>query len=828
MHLTPKQKNPGFQVTPIAAAVTAAVCLTFATTLPVNQAYAASEDSAAQGNVFDVSIAPGPLSQTLGQFAAQTGAALSFDATAAIFSQQSSGISGTYSVAQGFNKLLKGTGITLIRTGNNSFILQMPEQNKAMQLDKVKVTGTPSRFGDAPAEPGGFKAEYQTTATKMAMPLKETPQAVSVITPDLLEARQVKDLSTAVETSASVSNSANGDGTQTGPGMFGGLGKYPQKFVLRGQPVIVRSDGFKVGSNNIDLAAYERIEVVKGPSGFYGQGSLGGFINMVRKKPQHDFAASVSIETGSFDTYRTEADVTGSLNEEQNLRGRLNLVYEDADSFVEKLESKRIVFAPSLETIISDKTRLLAQFLYQKERFDSNPGVPLQTLDNESKVFDILSDPTKLYGVRGDKSETEVIDLLLRVDHEVSDKWLLSLLLQKNKSSKDIIQPNYLSAYGGYFYIYGNKDSWERDYWASELRIQGEYDAFGETHTLLLGAEHNEQFNPRDWGFASAYEYSTYADFTPDFSRYRSFSPDEIPIVTARDIKTRNRSIYAQTVLSLSDKTKLLIGGRFDDVYETVNRRDNRPSNNTPTDESAFTGKVGLSHAINSNITTYGVFAESFEPSWGESEDGLLPPITGTGYELGFKTEWLENKLGANLSFYRQDLTNSPITDPDNTDFQIAAGEHRTEGMELEISGSPYPGWRLAAAYTWMDNEFIEADDPYYGLSIDGSVDQQLGLYAQYEFQQGPLRGLGIGATYLHVGERHFVNTDIADYAQVDLEGYDRLDLNFSYKGVPDWDINLLVRNVTDETYIESAASRWAGNFFGSPRAMLLTAKYNF
>lgn len=781
---------------------------------------------AQEQSLYSLNIPAGTLAESLNALARQSKLNLSADAML-LKGHSAPAVSGRFSVEQALETILADLPLQATPTKNGGYSITALT---VTALDTVQVKGRASRFGDAPVEAGGFKAEYQTTATKMAMPLKETPQAISVVTRDLLDARQAKDLSTAVETSASVSNSADGGGTRVGPGMFGGQGKYDQKFVLRGQPTPVRSDGFNVGNSNVDLSVYERVEVVKGPAGFYGQGGLGGFINMVRKKPQEEFEASITAQVGSFDTYRTELDVTGSLNEEQTIRGRLNFAYENADSFVDKLESERFVFAPSLEAIINDKTRVLAQFLYQKDRFDANPGVPLNLEGDQIKLFPLLSDPTRLYGNTGEKSDTAIAELLLRVDHELSDQWLLSLLMQKNRSTRDITNPSYAYVSGDYLYTSGGKDIWERDFWAGELRLQGEYEAFGETHQLLAGIDRNDQLRYRDWGnLYVASDYAFVDTYTGDFSEFTVFSQDDIPTIIARDVTLDNRAFYAQTVLSLSTNTRLLIGGRYDEVRQATVPTNGANYGNR-INETAFTGKIGVSHTVNDNVTAYGIAAESFEPSWGESPEGPLPPITGKGYEIGIKTEWLDQKLGVNVSAYHQELTNRPLTDPDNNNFQIASGEHLTKGLELEVSGSPYPGWTLAMAYTLMDNEFTEDDDPNKGLSINGSVDQQLGLFATYEFREGALKGLGVGASYLNTGDRQFVDTSDADnYKQIFLDGYDRLDLTLTYTAIPNWDLNLLVRNVTDELYVESASSFLGeGNYFGSPRAVLLTAEYNF
>src|SRR3546814_10525214 len=82
------------------------------------------------------------------------------------------------------------------------------------------------------------------------------------------------------------------------------------------------------------LSNVERVEVLKGPASvLFGQGDPGGLINIVTKKPQRDFGAGGSLEAGSFDYRRGEADVTGPLNADGSLTARLIGAYQETDTF---------------------------------------------------------------------------------------------------------------------------------------------------------------------------------------------------------------------------------------------------------------------------------------------------------------------------------------------------------------------------------------------------------------------------------------------------------------------------------------------------------------
>jgi iron complex outermembrane receptor protein len=789
----------------------------------------------AADSLYNFTLPAGSLSQSLIKLSDRTNTKL-LVSSKLISGKKAPALNGNYNLEQALNILLSTTDLEFTLSKENTLITITSKSDNTVATLALTTISSKSRFGDTPAETGGFKAEYQTTATKMAMPLKETPQAISAITRDALNARQVKNLATAVEITPSIS--AAGFNVWGGvPDMFGGYGHTSSVFAIRGQQADIRVDGFKISNyyssdDDMDVAAFERVEVVRGPAGFYGTGSIGGFINKVRKKPQADPQASLSLQVGSYNTYRAEGGVTGAINEDESLRARVDFAYEDADAFVDDITSERVFIAPSLEAIISDKTRVLMQLVYQKTEYDANPGVQVGSLNNNNiEVWEQFSSQTALYGATGEKSSNEVQTAAITVNHELSDRWLASLYLQSHKQKDHFVNGNYTSVYNyGYGYYAYNvhlKDFTEAENWAGELRLQGSFDAFGREHQALIGLEANKRNSTRAWG--NNYDFDTRVhleDYNANFANFLVVPADEILTEYENDNTAHNHAIYGQVLLSVADKTKLLLATRYD-----VAKTDNIASwfESEKTKDSAWTSRIGVIQTFNDNMNAYVTFGQSFTPTGSVGRDGPLDPETGQGYELGLKTEWFNNQLGANLAVYQQELDNRPISDPTNTrdeSYSISSGKHLTKGVELDINGSFYPGWTIGGAASWMDNEFTEKDDPYEGLSFRGTFDKQFSLYSSYEIQQGAFQGLGVGATWVYLGDRYYYDTRPTPYEQTYLSGYNRLDLNFSYNAIANWDLNLLVRNVTDETYLTGAFGLNANR--GAPRSLLLKATYHF
>lgn len=771
----------------------------------------------------DYDLPAGALATTLNRIAVDAGLALSVE-PALVQGKRAPAVRGRFDAATALREALRGSGLQLLRTPAGSYTLEALPDGAAM-LQKVRVEAAPSLL-DAPVERGGIKADYQSSATKMPMSLKETPQSVSVITRKSIDARQAVDVLSALELAAGVSA-----GVSSGGGPFAGPSpRVAEQFSLRGQRLNgdrdVRIDGFAAGAqrNEFDLAAFERVEVVKGPSSMmYGQGSVGGFINLIQKKPQKDFAGSISGSVGSYDTYRGEVDVTGALDAGGNVSGRIAAAYDDRGSFIDDVESRRTVVAPSLSVDLGERTRLLLTGMLQDTDSLPSLGIPLRLEGDRLKVPDIKR--SFYFGVQAAKeSETTESMATLKLDRELDDDWLATLLLQRSSNDRH----GYADSYG--YGIYGDGDTYlyaastihETDVWAGELRVNGRFQAFGREHQLMAGVETNEREQDAFGGYAYVGTANIYRNDFADAGTVRS---DQLPITYDFTDTSRNRAAYLQFQLALTERIKLLTGARYDRAEQVS--RNHIDGGGDSAKESEITYRIGLTGEITSQLNGYVSYGQSFNPVLDRSASGnILDPERGEGYELGLKGEWFDGALAASLALFRQELDNRPIPDPDNAPgqfFSISGGLQRTDGVEIELTGSPLTGLTISAALTLLDAEYIDRRDPNYGLTPQETTDRQSALYVNYEIQNGPLRRLALGGTWVYVDDRW----SISGGDNVTVAGYDRVDLQAQYPLTSNLDVSMQVRNVADSRYIERNNGPYGyGHYFGSPRACLLRVEY--
>lgn len=170
---------------------------------------------------------------------------------------------------------------------------------------------------DAPS----YTASTTATGSKIAVPILENPQSVSVVTRQSLEDRQVLRLS---ETAQAVA------GVVPAPG-YGGL--PTADFTIRGfRPAFSGGNNLRNGYRDFnfltprDLQGIERVEFLKGPASLlYGLSEVGGITNTISKRPLPASSGEVGLQVGGFGLLRPTVDVTGPVGASGNLFYRANV-----------------------------------------------------------------------------------------------------------------------------------------------------------------------------------------------------------------------------------------------------------------------------------------------------------------------------------------------------------------------------------------------------------------------------------------------------------------------------------------------------------------------
>ncbi len=266
----------------------------------------------------------------------------------------------------------------------------------------------------------GYVATQATTGTKTGTPLLETPQSISVITHDQINALQPASISQALRYTTGVSSEK-----------YGAFGSQLDLSKIRGVDADYYMDGLRVISNvstwttQIDPYMVERVEILRGPSAaLYGQGTGGGIINQISKRPLDYAAHEVSVQLGSFGRKQISFDTTGPLNDSGTLLYRLTGVGLAAQGQVEDVRHKRVFIAPSLTWRPDQNTQWTISATHTNEPevpdYNSLPAIVLGLDNSTFPQVDRRKNYTDMNFQNSYRKQDTVSSLF---EHKFNDNW---------------------------------------------------------------------------------------------------------------------------------------------------------------------------------------------------------------------------------------------------------------------------------------------------------------------------------------------------------------------------------------------------------------------
>ena len=629
----------------------------------------------------------------------------------------------------------------------------------------------------------GYRVERTTTATRTDTAIRDIPASIQVIPQEVI---QDQGATTIREVLRNVSGVTFADSS----------GGRAENFTIRGFTAIgnVVENGFRedffITRTERELAHIERIEVLKGPSSvLFGQTDPSGIINFVTEQPLLEPYYEVSATLGTFDFYRPTIDLSGPLTADRRLAYRLNLAYEDAGSFRDFVDTERFFVAPTLAYQFSDNTRLSVEVSHLDDARPIDRGLPV--LSN-NEIADI---PISRFLGGSEDTQFAETRALLSLNHRFSPNLSLRSAFRYTDSQEEgsQIQISSSSPNDRIFPLNEFFSDQNFETYTLQNELTAEFDTGPVEHIVLLGLELSRRTRSTDFFNRSA---GTIDIFNPT----DEFTFGEFPGFSSADDRLSTLGVYLQDQISLLDNLILVLGGRFD-ISRQDRVRNAIPS--TDTDADAFSPRVGLVYQPTPNISLYGNFSRSFTPVGGLSvNNDPFDPQRGTGYEVGIKTDFLDNRFSSTLAFYNTNLSNILTSDPDNPGFSIQVGEQRSRGIELDVAGEILPGWNLIATYAHTDAEISEDNRFDEGNRLADVPLNSASLWTTYDIQRGLLEGLGFGAGVFFVGDRQ---GDLANSFEV--PSYVRTDAAVYYER-NNFRAGLNFLNVFDIRYFEGAQNR--------------------
>lgn len=778
-------------------------------------------------------IAAKPVRQAMNDIVQATGIDVVFP-EAAVASRAGKPVRGTLTTEQAISILLKDTGLAFRFTNTNTVSVWDPAsqasgtpQDGSTMLQTITVTGQ----GPITEGTGRYTTGAMATATGLTLSPRETPQSVSVMTSQRIADQGSTTIQDAMKKTTGINVIR-----ESGVYRFQSRGFYMDQiredgvnFYGLGSPGNV----FRNATSLSDLAIYDRVEVLRGPSGLMqGTGEPGGTLNLVRKRPTEELQIESTTTVGSWDKYRQVIDTSGSLNNAKTVRGRVVVVGEDANSFKDYTESRQGTVYGVVEADIGENTLLTFGGLYQNQKETPDYyGIPMATGGKSLGL-----DRSTYLGADWNRLERNKTNFFAEASHDLSDDWKLDLKgnytsFDSHTAASGLTNSAGVGAAGTA--VVNNMIRYDNDstQLGLEARISGNYELAGREHQLYSTLNYSRSdFESRYRRVLNNTRYNVYTFsgtdlIEPDWNNgvYDDVNFDYRYAETAASIGTR---------ISVTDELHAILGGRFTHYsYDSVADYTTflgRPDDDLITEkaqENKFIPYLGVTYDIDPDVTLYASYTNIFRPQSAlDVNRKFLEPVEGENLEAGIKTELADGRIQASLALFQLTQKNRAIYDA-----ALAAnypeGEVRSRGFEVELSGEITYGWNLFTGYTFNRSKYLhtETSTARAGLSNSPHTPRHmLRMHTTYN--------LPFDDEKWTIGGGMRVQSANESLSGIKQAGYAVWDASVKYDFNDTSSLQLSVNNVFDKEYYETNRVRTLGlnNFYGDPRNFLLTLNKKF
>ncbi|MEC4049181.1 TonB-dependent siderophore receptor [Flavobacterium sp. SUN046] len=675
------------------------------------------------------------------------------------------------------------------------------------------------------------KTKNQPTVVRSGIKPMDLPQSIQVITGAVIEQQQSVRLSDVVK---------NANGVYVGSARGGAQ----ESFWSRGYDMTANNmfkNGFRFNGGSIpEVASLDKVEILKGSSALlYGNVAPGGILNMVTKSPLFKKGGEIGMQAGSYDFYKPSLDIYGPLN--QSIAYRFVGTYENSESFRNVVKKERYYVNPSFLFKLSEKSEIILQGDYLND--DWTPDFGTGSIGRE-----VANIPRNTYlGAKWSNGNTKQATVSALVNHQLNSKWKFNF----NSSYQNYIRTSegterILPTTNGDWNRPLGKNKAVEEIFSQQVSLQGNFNTGKIKHQLFTGIDIENSFadaytfvfNPANYDLINIYNLDLY--------------PQSLDIQQATNTKivkteTNRYGIYAQDLISLTDKFKVLAGVRYSlqetkpITYDLVA---NTVVDETIRNDRAFSPKAGLIYQPTKNTTLFTSYSNSFTPNTGITifNEALKPSLIDQ-YEIGVKNDFWKGILSTNVTVYQ--IVNSNLaqtaefnangTINTNTNVKSLSGETTSKGIEFDITARPLPSLNIMAGYSYNNMEYSKTTGAT-GSFIEGdrlvrTPQNTANLSAFYTVSAGKLKGLSLGTMANYIGDRFGgYNNTINQAASlgdrtIPLSGYTTIDFSMGYT----WNkFSLLCKlsNITNELNY-TVHENYSVNPI-APRQILTSLKYKF
>ncbi|NOZ42467.1 MAG: TonB-dependent receptor, partial [Alphaproteobacteria bacterium] len=641
-----------------------------------------------------------------------------------------------------------------------------------------------------------------------------------------------------------------------------------------------------------DLLDLKRVEILRGPQGtLFGKNTIGGAINMITRKPNGDTGAQASVTMGSYNRLDVRGNGDFSIVKDK-LFAKLSFSSKHSDGYGKILDFKTRKVVGHNGNINSTSARLALRWLandnlevnfstdFTREREQSTVRT-LQYLDTSTGLAPLWNalvggpagtpltsaymtgNPYTNYSTGPNINDINAWGTNLTIDYQISDNTHiksisayrgfdanfgrdgdttpLAYIHTHDRQTQSQVSQEFqlggtaadqkLNWLTGLFYFH--EKGTDKN---NVVLADGLYNALQALPGTLNGSPLSAPTAPG--GFGNPINVLLDLDFN---------------ISNAIDIKSY--AAFAQATYDLTDKLSLTLGGRYSydkKAYTLVHKRVNSGAFIVPLTTvrgkwGSFSPKFSLNYQATEDFMTYASISKGFKsggfngrPTTKSSVEAFGPEKV-LAYEVGFKSQWAENRVRLNAAAYYNDYTDIQLgsISADSTGNLILivqnAGKAIVKGFEVELQAVPVPGLRIDGGLGYTDFTFTKLNagvrDVTLATQQPNTPKWSSNLGISYRIEMKDDAGLTLRGDWSFSSS---VYKDVQNTPALKQSAYSLFNARITYEpGEGSWNLSVFGTNLTNKHYIVAGVST-LGSFgiveavYGKPREWGISLGYKF
>lgn len=654
------------------------------------------------------------------------------------------------------------------------------------------------------------------TGSRLGLASLDTPASVETVTADAIDARGDRTVLDAVTRATGFTNAAapgNG-GTALSVRGFGGQ-----------ESVMTLLDGVRLlpAAGTItfpfDTWSVDRIEVLRGPASvLYGEGAIGGVVNVVPRRPQRTRETTLQAGIGADGAKRVAFDTTGALG--PRLSYRFYLSDARANGLAERADTHTTAFGGALKLDVSPRLTLTLDYDYGRQMPATYFGVPAPNgvLDPTLRKANYnVGDATITYYDQWTRlSATYRPAAGVTIDNQFyyltsNRHWRNAEAYALDAATGRVTRGDYLELHHHQRQV-GDRLS---------ARVDGQL--FGHANRFVVGTEFNqitfEGINNSPYGGESTVNAH---GFDPGVFT----SPD--PTVPQFRTRTRQAAVFAENRLEVLPRLAWVSGLRYDHI--AFNREQAATGAGFDKRFAHLGWRTGFVYEIAPTLSAYAQYTTGAEGLGSlvtlSASQANFRLATGEQWEAGIKQTLFDGRAYWTFAVYDITKRNLLSTDPLNPALRQQVGRQSSRGVELT------GGARLPHGVTVDANvALLRARYDEFNQTIGGVAQSRAGNVPSNVPQQTANLWLGWAFAerwQANAGVRYVGPTYGDDANRVSIPSYTVFDASLRWQATSRTDFALYLRNLANRTYAATTSNGGEQWLLGPSRAAELVATMRF